>query len=393
MSFRGGMMSFFRTIDAVTRRVAIPALALAITFAAPAAAYTPATPEVFQRSGSGARARCPDCITRDSIRARSERLILRLDSLRYQFEHERLSESQRERLSEEMTRTVLALKETLDQVPRAAAAAQAGVAVAAEALRSMPEIAAAIETGYRTRGYLGVVFDGTSEDRWRNNERIVRFYGYPRIALVEPSSPAERAGILQGDTLLVLNGIDVSEREISLTKLLVPDSRITVRVRRDGYAKDFRVTVGEAPAYVISRTPTAPVAPLTPQATTQQQVWTSEEPRRAPVAHAWPGTPPSFGSVWIFQEGIGGAKVETITEGLGKAVGVKSGVLVIRAAPGTPAFESGLRDGDVIVSVAGKPVRTVREMRGVLAKYGEEAGVKLEIVRERKDREITLRWQ
>jgi S1-C subfamily serine protease len=97
-------------------------------------------------------------------------------------------------------------------------------------------------------------------------------------------------------------------------------------------------------------------------------------------------------SVWVFQEGIAGAKVETISEGLGRAVGVASGVLVIRAAPGTPAYESGLRDGDVILSAGGTLVSTVRELRGVLEQEGDEAGVKLVIVRERKQRDVTLRW-
>lgn len=388
---RGSTMSLIHTSGTTGGR---GARAIVLGLALSGALATIASASSLPQQGKAvARARCSDCATIDSLRARHEFLLGKIDSLRYHFEHQRLSDTERERLSDEMTRTVLALKELFEQEARAHAvvAAQAGVEAARE-LRRMPKIAVAVEGRYQTRGYLGVVFDGTNEDRWRNNERIVRFYGYPRIAMVEPSSPAERAGILVGDTLLSLNGTDVKEREISLTRLLVPSQRITVRVRRDGHPKDFRVTVGEAPAYVMSRTPVAPMAPgaaaTPPSPPSPARVYGhpgAEDPRRPPS--------PAGGQMWIFQEGIGGAKVESITEGLGKAVGVRSGVLVIRAAPGTPAFESGLRDGDVIVRAAGSSVVNVRQLRGVLAQQDDMEGVKLVIVRERKRRDVTLRWQ
>lgn len=345
-----------------------------------------AEPTVIQQPRGSARARCASCTPRDSVRQIREKLIMRIDSLRHAFEHERMTPAERERLSEEMTRIVSALKESLDQANRGE------LAEARAALQAMPEMAVAVETAFRQRGYLGVVFDGTSEDYWRNNERIVRFYGYPRIAMVEPSSPAERAGLLQGDTLLAFNGTDVLEREISLTKLLVPNHRITVRVRRDGASRDVRVVVGEAPAYVLRR-----AAPVEPMVELPKRVW-EDEPRRVavappPIAPDAPRPQSSSTSIWMFEEGIGGARVETLSEGLGKAVGVRSGVLVLRAAPGTPAFRSGLRDGDVIVRVEGRPVTTVRELRGWLQRLPEERGARLQIVRERKSRDLTLRWQ
>jgi S1-C subfamily serine protease len=224
----------------------------------------------------------------------------------------------------------------------------------------------------------------------------VYFYQHPRVALVEGGSPAERAGVLQGDTLLALNGNDVREREISLTKLLVPNHRIMVRVLRAGGLKDIPVTIGEAPGYVVGRA--APVAPMSPapgSPRSQVRVWGN--PGRpvpmppVPPQETVPGTPPAMSSVWGFNEGVAGAKVETISEGLGRAVGVKAGVLVIRSAPGTPAFRSGLRDGDVIVRVGGRTVTTVRELRGMLERHDDDF-VRLEIVRERKERDLTLRW-
>jgi S1-C subfamily serine protease len=297
-----------------------------------------------------------------------------------------------------MHRTFMALQESLDDVAvrsRAFVTAREGAEVTRQGVRTSPEIAIAVQSGFRraTSGYLGVSFDGPGTDEIRRGERIIRFLDYPRIEMVEPDSPAERAGIQEGDTLLALNGTDVREREISLTKLLVPDRRIVVRVRRDRNARDLRVTVEKAPGYVMSRM--VPMPPMTPMSPMAVRVYPGEVlPRRPmPPVGAIAGTAPEMAqSVWIVNEAIGGAKLESINEGLGKALGTKSGVLVLRAAPGTPAYESGLRDGDVILKASGKAVSSVRELRSALVDGDRGEGVKLGVLRERKQREVTLRW-
>lgn len=361
-----------------------------------------AAPEARAQAATGGtiRLRCRGgcaSASRDSSRVRREQLLLKFDSLRYEFDHQG-NDAERDRLAEQMHKTVMAIQESFDDGGlRASAAARAGTGMAREAMPMAPEIAIAVRSGFRTQGYIGASFDGPSIQEMRGDgERIVRFLDYPRIFLVEPSSPAERAGIQEGDTLLALDGTDVRQREISLTKLLVPDHRIVVRVRRDGNRKDFRVTVDETPGYVMSRMP--PMAPMSPMSPMAVRVYSGEElPRR--VAPATAGMPPvaamppgMMGSMWIFNDAVGGAKLETINEGLGRALGTKAGVLVLRALPGTPAYESGLRDGDVILNAGGKAVSSVRELLGALREGDLENGVKLAILRERKQRDVILKW-
>jgi C-terminal processing protease CtpA/Prc len=353
-----------------------------------------ATPLPQTGSGGGARARCSQCSSRDSVRMRREKLLLKLDSLRWEVDNRRLSESERERVSEEMTRTVLALQKSLDESMRASTAVAGQVpvdAIEAQAARMYP--VAVAQTGYRSRGYLGVTFDGPSMDMNRPGERIIRFYQYPRIALVEPSSPAERAGIVQGDTLLALNGTDVKDNEISLTKLLVPDTKIVVRVRREGNPKDVKVLVGETPEYYIERGRAIPSRTPTPSAPVEagpQRVRVVPVPS-APMGHAT--APSQAPTVWIFNDGVAGARVETINEGLGRALGTPQGVLVITATPGTPAYRSGLRDGDIIVRASGRSVATVRGLQRIISEADGSDGVRLLIVRENKQKDVTLRWQ
>src|SRR5688572_23644573 len=291
-------------------------IALTATLASPAAALP-------QAGAGGARTtvrtRCINCSSvRDSAaRARHERLLLRLDSLRWQYENVHLTEAERTRVEREMARTVLVLESSLDQTMRADAAVAAGVAVQATTVEPMLAPTAAVAVmARRPGGYLGITFDGPSAECESCRERIIRFYQYPKIAMVETASPAARAGILEGDTLLAFNGTDVKNNEISLTKLLIPDSRIVVRIRREGDAKDLRVTVGEAPEYYVERATPLPSRaprsqfPMMPP----EQVRVPGEPMPPMIVAPTPraGGPRAGGTMWIYNNGVAGAHVATI---------------------------------------------------------------------------------
>ncbi len=68
------------------------------------------------------------------------------------------------------------------------------------------------------------------------------------IVAVEPQSPADKAGLMQGDTLVALNGTTTNNLEdlyTGLRKAKVGATQ-TVRVIRAGELKELQVTVGEA---------------------------------------------------------------------------------------------------------------------------------------------------
>jgi S1-C subfamily serine protease len=97
----------------------------------------------------------------------------------------------------------------------------------------------------------------------------------------------------------------------------------------------------------------------------------------------------SYGSA-----GVAGAELVPLTEGLARTVGIQRGVLVTRSPAGSPAYESGLRDGDVIIRVGGEPVSTVsgvREQVQIAAENGTSS-VDVECIRERRTLKFKLKW-
>ena len=164
--------------------------------------------------------------------------------------------------------------------------------------------------------------------------------------------------------------------------------------------RELRVTVDTSPEYMARRM--VPMPPM-PAVAAMPGI----PPTVAPVppeamAYAMPRTPRIVATapvmamgemdMWADADGVAGARLVAVSEGLGKALGVKSGVLVLRASPGTPAYESGLREGDVIMRAEGKSVTSVRDVRRVASSADREGGVSLVVLRERRERPITLRW-
>jgi S1-C subfamily serine protease len=92
--------------------------------------------------------------------------------------------------------------------------------------------------------------------------------------------------------------------------------------------------------------------------------------------------------------GVAGAQMGSLTQDWARLTGVAHGVLVMRAPAGSLAAESGLRDADVIVRAAGREVRTLPELRDLIAMtWGNgERAMAIEFVRERTKRSGMLRW-
>jgi serine protease Do len=176
------------------------------------------------------------------------------------------------------------------------------------------------------RGRLGVAIQEMTQP-------LAESFGLERprgalVAAVEPGSPAAKAGVKPGDVLLGLNGRGI-ERSSELPPLVAavkPGSKATLELWRDGAKKSVQVTVGE-------------LAPET-------------------LAAAAPAGGAEAGKLGLAVRPLNAAERQALDGAQG---------LLVEQASGAAA-RAGIRAGDVVTAVNGRPVRTPSELREAAAK-------------------------
>jgi len=311
-----------------------------------------------------------------------------------------------------------------------------------QALRT--QLASLCDRNAKPEGYMGITFTATMQaDAAASGTEIFRFAENPTVETVEPGSPAERAGVEKGDEIVLIDGRPVIGRDIVFSRLLRPGNRLPIRVRRDGDSRDVTLVIKERPqsldsgcpfldarimaafgdpvivgrlplsGAIVRRAPEAPIAVTVPGS--RVRVRPSPEapvaegavivntrpalvpsvPLPAPALTAEPAPPRS---VYIVTGGspaapmtIAGATIVRTNADLRETFGVKSGVLVLDVARGSPAYASGLKGGDVIVAAGRTPVSSPLSIqRAIDAADGSE--LTLRIIRKKKPQSLTLRW-
>ena len=251
-------------------------------------------------------------------------------------------------------------------------------------------------------GWLGINYVCEIKTEAKKGELFVTHYGYPLIASVEPGSPADRAGLEAGDTIVAYNGEDLKNRTLSLTKLLKPDSKLLVKVHRAKEVYDIPVIVGRRTRYAPN------VRVLTPGAMIEgDSIFSGMRPMLAPGARpaivnvrpAQPSPapapqPPMNEMAFVWSGGttaLAGAEMARVSPELGEVFGVERGVLILTVGQNTPAARAGLRGGDVILKVDGQDVAAPIQVQRQLQR-AEEQQLKLVVMRKRKTQQVVLRW-
>ncbi len=228
-------------------------------------------------------------------------------------------------------------------------------------------------------GYLGITFEIPSR----------------MVSSVEPGSPAAKAGLRHGDEVVTINGFDA--QNAPLATILKPGAKVTVKLQRDGAAKEMAVTVAKRPDGFGTTVCTGVDELIEPERAPPVVGWmrrAAPTPPAAPVAPT-PPTPPNF--VYSFSttpgmSAVAGASLTPVDDDWRETLGVEKGLVVISVASGSPAAESGMRKGDVIVSADDAPVQSVRALQRVLNDADSRA-VKLQVIRKGKAQVLTLRWR
>jgi serine protease Do len=184
------------------------------------------------------------------------------------------------------------------------------------------------EKGHVTRGWFGVSIQEMTPE-------LAKSFGMKEkkgalISEVITGSPAEKAGIEQGDVIMEFDGKEVAESK-DLPKIVASTpvgKSVNVKLARNGKTLDRQVKVSEM----------------------EETVQVSKTPSHSKTL---------------------GITVRNLTPEMAKRLRLKNetGVVVTRVEPGSPAASAGIQTGDIIREVDRKPVKDVDE----LAKRVEDA--------------------
>jgi serine protease Do len=94
----------------------------------------------------------------------------------------------------------------------------------------------------------------------------------------------------------------------------------------------------------------------------------------------------------VVHRGYLGVVIRNLNQEVADRLGIKSGsgVVVGEVREGTPAAKGGLKDGDIITSVAGKPVKDSRELQTIVADLPLKQPTQVAVVRDGKPRTLQI---
>ena len=185
---------------------------------------------------------------------------------------------------------------------------------------------------------------------------------------VEPDGPAAKAGLKENDVITQYDGQAV-EGTVQFRRLVreTPAGRtVRLEISRNGSIQNISVDLGDRSAFFEKKM--------------------KGKMRDFDNAYAFSMPNPDFSFSMPTMDGRSpmlGIDAEDVSGQLGSYFGAPdgTGVLVREVRPGMAAEKAGLKAGDVIVKVDGKPVRTLADLRGQLRDKGEQKSVSLGILR------------
>jgi membrane-associated protease RseP (regulator of RpoE activity) len=188
-----------------------------------------------------------------------------------------------------------------------------------------------------------------------------------RVREVSPGGPAAEAGLRVGDVITSINGADVkgdhtARQVMHAMRDIPPESKVKVRVLREGKSQDFTVTARPGMAFNIRVPPIPPIPPIPPLP--------PEELGRAGGA--------GFGPVFI-RGSLGDMELVSLTPQLGRYFGTDKGVLVVRAPK-----DFKLEDGDVILAIDGREPTSGSHATRILGSYQPGEKIAIKVMRQQK---------
>lgn len=202
-----------------------------------------------------------------------------------------------------------------------------------------------LKDGKVSRGFLGIGLQPLTEDlakqfKLDSTDGVL-------VNEVQPKSPAEKAGVENGDVVLSVNGKKVEgPRELQLLVAgLAPGTKVDVKLWRNGAEKPVTVILAERPGSKVA---------------SANEESKSEDP-----------------------DVLDGVTVGDIEPELRKQFdipeSIKAGVVITKIDPESPSAEAGIRVGDVILEIDRKPVADAKQAVEMSEKLKKEKKVLLRV--------------
>ncbi|NLX18403.1 MAG: DegQ family serine endoprotease [Desulfobulbus sp.] len=196
------------------------------------------------------------------------------------------------------------------------------------------------KSGKVTRGWLGIVIQDVTEELGKSFGGKA---GGALISEVGEGTPAQKNGLKQGDIVIAINDETVTDVPDLRNKIAMtpPNTKLKLRVLRDGQEQDIQVTVGEQPEDL------------------------------APFAKNVTGSP-------LNKLGL---TLQDLTKDVADQFGYSKdqGVLIADVATDSPAAEIGLQAGMLIEEVNRTRVRTLKDLQQALKKSNNAKQVLLRV--------------
>ncbi len=207
------------------------------------------------------------------------------------------------------------------------------------------------ESGRVTRGWLGVRIQTVNQD-------IAEQFGLERpygalVGQVEKDSPADKAGIIQGDIIIRFKDKEISEMTMlpTLVSQTPVGEKAKVTVFRKGKEKTVKVTIGKLRG--------------------NGELSTDVEEETASL----------------------GMTVQELTKELAESMQIDqtSGVLVTNVEPASPAAMAGLKRGDLITEINQEPVTDIDSFGKLLAQTRKDKRILLLVQRGSHSRYVVIK--
>jgi serine protease Do len=187
------------------------------------------------------------------------------------------------------------------------------------------------DKGKVVRGWLGVLVQQVTPEI-AESMKLKEVKG-ALVSDVTPNSPAEKAGIQRGDVITEINGNKVESISELTGKiaLTAPGTEEKIKLIRDGEEKEITVTIGELPENIGAQ------SEQTEEGGAEEKLGLSVEEINPLIARRF-------------------------------NLGEQKGVIVTSVSPGSIAFESGFRAGDIVLEINRQTIQGLDDYKNVLDK-------------------------